>query len=189
MIAVCDKIVIAKGDSTQFSGTAIVNAANTKCLGGGGVDRAITTAGGKELYEARKKLPDLGNGVRCPTGDAKLTTFKNSHKLKCNHVIHAVGPNFNTIHDKEKAEELLESASAMEIANTQSMSTIGFPLISAGEYRHKDIPLKEVISIGLEAIKKSLDADSPLKYVVVIAYTKDYVNAVKDTFEKMFTAC
>merc|ERR1712098_563297 len=71
-----NRVVISQGDVTQFSGDAIVNAANAPCLGGGGVDGAISGKGGDALYQERKALPVIyrdGSDVRCPCGDAKLT--------------------------------------------------------------------------------------------------------------------
>merc|ERR1719193_167112 len=86
-------IVASAGSVVNFAGNAIVNAANQGCLGGGGVDGAISSAGGRALYEARSKLPlvDGKGAVRCPTGEARLTIGGN---LKANYCIHAVGPNY-----------------------------------------------------------------------------------------------
>ena len=70
----------AKGSVVEYTGTAIVNAANEGCLGGGGVDGAITAAGGEALHAAREALPVLDGGIRCPTGQSKLTT---AGELEC----------------------------------------------------------------------------------------------------------
>jgi O-acetyl-ADP-ribose deacetylase (regulator of RNase III) len=83
------RIKIVKGDITTLAVDAIVNAANQVMLGGGGVDGAIHRAAGRELYEACLKVPEVRPGVRCPTGEARITP---GFKLHAKFVIHTVGP-------------------------------------------------------------------------------------------------
>ena len=88
-------LVAARGSVVGFEGDAIVNAANEGCQGGGGVDGAITTAGGPEMAAARAALPVIKSrmhGARCRTGSAVVTT---GGRLNATHCIHAVGPNYN----------------------------------------------------------------------------------------------
>jgi O-acetyl-ADP-ribose deacetylase (regulator of RNase III) len=83
---------VVRGDITTLDVDAIVNAANTGLLGGGGVDGAIHRAAGPELLAACRAIPEVRPGVRCPTGEARLTS---GFRLKARYVIHAVGPVWN----------------------------------------------------------------------------------------------
>eukprot|EP00039_Didymoeca_costata_P000863 m.47648 g.47648 ORF g.47648 m.47648 type:complete len:241 (-) comp10521_c0_seq2:63-785(-) len=109
------KVVISKGSVVAFHGDAIVNAANEGCIGGGGVDGAINTAGGKELMKARKALPIIEEKyeIRCKTGDAVVTSGKFG-KLECKHVIHAVGPRFSYHGQSEGAKSRFSPFSSNE---------------------------------------------------------------------------
>src|SRR5262245_7623414 len=84
-----DRLQTAQGDITKLSVDAIVNAANERMLGGGGVDGAIHRAAGPELVEACRGVPELRPGVRCPTGEARITP---GFRLRARFVIHTVGP-------------------------------------------------------------------------------------------------
>jgi O-acetyl-ADP-ribose deacetylase len=119
------KISLLKGDITKQDTDAIVNAANTSLLGGGGVDAAIHAAAGPELLEACRKL----NG--CPTGEARITPGFN---LPAKYVIHAVGPRWvDGIHEEEQQ---LHNAyhNSLLLAVAHGISTITFPNISTGIY-------------------------------------------------------
>jgi O-acetyl-ADP-ribose deacetylase (regulator of RNase III) len=134
-------LCVSKGNLVAFDGCAIVNAADTKCLYGKGVDGAVNKAGGPALIEARKQLPVRAGtrDVRCPVGDAVVTVGGN---LRCRHVIHAVGPNFNPKAQwvqkvAPDGEEKLHSAylSAMHRAKEHGVRTLAFSLLSAGFFR------------------------------------------------------
>ncbi len=86
------KLAISQGDITKWKGDAIVNAANERCLGGGGVDGAIHKAAGPKLLEACHALPEIRPGVRCPTGEAVITE---GFGLPAKFVIYTVGPNLS----------------------------------------------------------------------------------------------
>ena len=109
------RLTVAQGSVVEFASPfgAIVNAANEGCLGGGGVDGAITKAGGLPLALDREALPLLGRGMRCPTGGAKLTGPGTYGSLGVPYVIHAVGPNymyFDEENDVATPNQLLRSA-------------------------------------------------------------------------------
>jgi O-acetyl-ADP-ribose deacetylase len=176
------QIVIGHGSVLDFepsnNSSTIVNAANERCLGGGGVDGAITAAGGYELFCARMALPQIeGKSVRCLTGDAKLTGPGIFGTIKTNHVIHAVGPNYNKfkLEDYPKADRLLKSAyiRSLEIAHSARIKEVYFPLLSSGAYRAKKSQ-KSVLEIALSSINEwaaSRSKDSSVNVVVLCCFT------------------
>jgi O-acetyl-ADP-ribose deacetylase len=135
------KIKIVQGDITTSEVDAIINAANSRMLGGGGVDGAIHRAAGPKLLAACKKVP-TENGVRCPTGEARITGAGN---LKAKYVIHTVGPRYGI---DEPAERLLESAyqNSLNLALAHGCQSIAFPAISCGVYGY---PPKEAARIAV----------------------------------------
>lgn len=154
-----EKIKLVAGDITRLSVDAIVNAANSSLLGGGGVDGAIHRAGGPEILEECKKIRSRQGG--CQTGDAVITT---GGKLPARYVIHTVGPVWNG--GSQNEAELLKRAyqSCFRLAQQHGIRTIAFPGISTGIYR---FPKKRAAEIALEAIRDAL-ADNPLLECVSI---------------------
>jgi len=134
-------ITIVQGDITQAPVDAIVNAANSRMLGGGGVDGAIHRAAGPALLEACKKVPEK-NGVRCPAGEARITGAGN---LRAKYVIHTVGPKYGI--DKDP-EILLASAfrSSLDLALAHGCQSVAFPAISCGVYHY---PPEEAAGISV----------------------------------------
>ena len=122
---------------TRFEGDAIVNAANSSLLGGGGVDGAIHRAAGPALLHACRSIPELERGVRCPTGQARLTRCVSWLAVPA--VIHAVGPVYQ---DALSSSPLLASAYAYALvtASCYGLQRIAFPAISCGifGYPHAD---------------------------------------------------
>jgi O-acetyl-ADP-ribose deacetylase (regulator of RNase III) len=155
-----------QGDITKLSVDAIVNAANTTLLGGGGVDGAIHRAAGPDLLEECRAL----NG--CQTGDAKITSGCN---LPARHVIHTVGPVWSGGQRNER--ELLASCyrRSLEVAVENGLRTIAFPAISCGVYR---FPLTEAAAIAVREIRAFLAAHpGTIETVTLVAFGADVENA------------
>ena len=162
-------LMVAQGSVLDFGHPrgAIVNAANEGCLGGGGVDGAITTAGGEALAKDRLALPCSRGGIRCPTGQARITGPNTYGTLQVPYVIHAVGPNYmeydtdnddNTSnHGFDEPDSLLRSAyqASMECcrqASNPPIETVAFSLLSAGVYRgNRDV--KTILRLGVCGIR------------------------------------
>ncbi|MGB3850025.1 MAG: O-acetyl-ADP-ribose deacetylase [Tunicatimonas sp.] len=154
------RIKILQGDITQLDVDAIVNAANSSLMGGGGVDGAIHRAAGPQLKEACRLLRG------CATGDAKITE---GFDLKARHVIHTVGPVWNN--GTQNEEDLLASAyrRSLEVAAENQVRTIAFPSISTGAYR---FPFEKATTIALREITKFLDTNDLPEAVTLVAFSK-----------------
>ena len=139
------KIELIKADITGLKVDAIVNAANTSLLGGGGVDGAIHRAGGKAILEECVKIRNKQGG--CNVGEAAITTAGN---LPSSYVIHTVGPVWNG--DKEEKKILLANCyrNCLIIAESKALKSIAFPNISTGIYH---FPKDKAATIAVETIK------------------------------------
>lgn len=158
-----DRIEILRGDITGLSTDAIVNAANSSLMGGGGVDGAIHRAAGPQLAQFCRTLRG------CHTGDAKITPGFN---LSAKYVIHTVGPVWNNGTNNEAA--LLASAyrRSLEVAVDNQVKTIAFPSISTGAYR---FPFDRATEIARETIEAFLKKHPLPEKVVIVAFDeKDY---------------
>jgi len=166
------RLSAARGSVIDYTGSAIVNAANEGCLSGGGVDGAVSNAGGDELMEARRALPCLQKGgsrgfIRCRTGDSRTTS---AGEMACEWVIHAVGPNYRFHDDFAPADALLYSAycSAMREAREKRLPDVAFSLLSAGIFRG-DRDLRDVLALGILAVKAG--AYEGLNDVFLVGFT------------------
>ncbi len=166
------KIAVIEGDITQQPVDAIVNAANSSLLGGGGVDGAIHRAAGSGLLEECRRL----NG--CKTGDAKITK---GYNLPANWVIHTVGPVWQDGNHGE--DELLASCyrRCLELAEQQGIRTLAFPAISTGVYR---FPPDRAARIAVTEVKMFLESHTSLEQVIFVCFSRQsydgYVTAVKE---------
>lgn len=147
---------VLKGDITKLEVDAVVNAANTSLLGGGGVDGAIHRAAGRELLEECRTL----NG--CKTGKSKITK---GYNLPAKYVIHTVGPIWYGGNKNER--ELLKSCyiTALNLAKENGIKTIAFPAISCGVYR---FPLEEACKIANETVKEFASENDCFEKVIFI---------------------
>jgi O-acetyl-ADP-ribose deacetylase len=161
-VAARDRIALAQGDITAFAADAIVNAANSSLLGGGGVDGAIHRAGGPTILEECRRLGG------CDTGDAKATT---AGRLPARYVIHTVGPIWRG--GKKGEDELLASChrASLGLAESLDCSSVAFPAISTGAYGY---PLDEAAHV---AIRSVLDADTHVEEVRFVLFGADAFTA------------
>ena len=152
-----------QGDITEFTCDAIVNAANSRLAGGGGVDGAIHRAGGPEIMEQCRKFDG------CPTGQAVITT---AGKLPAQHVVHTVGPVWKE-GDKE-APALLQSAyyNSLQCAVEVSAAHVAFPAISTGVYNY---PVEDAAEQAFQAVKRFIDTfpESSLKRITMVLFSGD----------------
>ncbi|EEF41571.1 macro domain-containing protein VPA0103 [Ricinus communis] len=154
---------INKGDITKWfvdgSSDAIVNPANEKMLGGGGADGAIHRAAGPELVDACYKVPEVRPGIRCPTGEARITP---GFKLPASHVIHTVGPIYDA---NRNSAAILKNAyrNSLSVAKDNNIKFIAFPAISCGVYLY---PFEEAASVSISTIKEFADDIKEVHFVL-----------------------
>jgi O-acetyl-ADP-ribose deacetylase len=158
------RVVVKVGDITKEDVDAIVNAANSTLLGGGGVDGAIHRAGGPAILAACKDIRRLRYPDGLPTGQAVITT---AGKMTARHVIHTVGPVYGR-GGKDKAELLAACyRNSLMLATENGLTTIAFPAISTGVYGY---PLNEAANVSSRAIEQFLSADHSLKEVRLVFF-------------------
>jgi O-acetyl-ADP-ribose deacetylase (regulator of RNase III) len=143
------RIEAIQSDITKLKVDAIVNAANERLLGGGGVDGAIHRAAGPKLLEACRAIPELRPGVRCPTGEARITP---GFDLPAKFVIHTVGPIW---HGGSRGESgLLANCyrNCLKLAAENNIASIAFPAISTGVYGY---PIELATQIAVHEVRQS----------------------------------
>ena len=169
-----DRIKIVEGDITKQEVDAIVNAANTSLLGGGGVDGAIHRAAGPELLEETRQIGG------CPTGEARVSK---GYRLPAKWVIHTVGPVWAG--GTKNEETLLAGCYKNCFAAAQELGakTIAFPSISTGAYR---FPLDRATEIALKETKKILGTDETLEKVLFVCFGEKVLKTYQDTLASVF---
>jgi O-acetyl-ADP-ribose deacetylase (regulator of RNase III) len=166
-----DRIAIWQGDITTLAVDAIVNAANSSLLGGGGVDGAIHRRAGRELLAECRTL----NG--CATGDAKLTA---GYRLPARHVIHTVGPRWAGGRQGERAKLASCYRRSLELARSHSFETIAFPAISTGVYGY---PLREAAETAIATIADELAAHELPRKVILCTYDALATQVTTEAYE------
>lgn len=168
------QIEVEQGDITKAVVDAIVNAANERMLGGGGVDGAIHRAAGGKLLEACRAFPERSLGVRCPTGTACATPGFN---LPAKFVIHTVGPIWKGGENQERERLASCYRSSVWLATCLGVRTIAFPAISCGVY---GFPIDEAARISVRAIRETLAEPTGIELVKLIAFDNENFEAWKN---------
>lgn len=168
-------IELRQGDITKQTVEAIVNAANSRLAGGGGVDGAIHRAGGPAIMKECRKIG------QCPTGNAVITT---GGRLYAKHVIHTVGPVYRN--GKSEEPKLLGNAyqNSLKVAERAQIKTIAFPSISTGVYGY---PIKEASKIALSTVIDYLKGETGIERVVFVLFSNYDFEIYKDSFKKLAT--
>lgn len=180
----------ACGSVVDFSGDVVVNAANSKGIGGGGVDGAINDAGGQQLVDERRALP-LINGVRIPVGEARMTNAFGS--LRCRYVVHAVSADYNDMSVSEQEHDrnvmrayrnalLCAKPEGVQSSSNAPLRSFGFSLLSAGVYCGSKA-LESVLDLGLQSI---INTARPDQVVYMVAFTEEEHECLNRLFRKHF---
>ncbi|MCB9286972.1 MAG: O-acetyl-ADP-ribose deacetylase [Lewinellaceae bacterium] len=161
-----EKIKLARGDITKMEVDAVVNAANSSLMGGGGVDGAIHRAGGPAILEECKQIrAECG---KCPTGQAVITTAGNMPARK---VIHTVGPIWGH-HSEKDSERLLADCyrNSLKLAEANGLKSVAFPNISTGVY---GFPKDKAAKAAIQAVKEFLGSGSSIESVYFVCFDEE----------------
>jgi O-acetyl-ADP-ribose deacetylase (regulator of RNase III) len=174
-----DRIELVREDITALDVDAIVNAANERMLGGGGVDGAIHRAAGPGLLAECRGIPEVRPGVRCPTGEARITSGGN---LRARYVIHTVGPVWRG--GREGEPTLLASCyrSVLEVASANDVRSIAFPAISCGVYGY---PIDEATRVAVDEVSDFLSASRLPERIVFCAFSQPIHDAYCDALSRI----
>jgi O-acetyl-ADP-ribose deacetylase len=160
-----DRVEIVKGDITTFAVDAIVNAANTSLLGGGGVDGAIHRAAGPHLLEECRQIGG------CPTGEARITK---GYRLPARFVIHTVGPVWRGGSQDEARRLASCYDNSLALAVENGLRTIAFPSISTGVYGY---PVDQAAPIAFDRIQAFLTEHPDFEKVTIVCFNQDVYDA------------
>ncbi len=157
---------IIRGDITDVEADAIVNAANSSLMGGGGVDGAIHRRGGPQIDEECRRIRETEWPEGLPTGKAVITSGGN---LKAKHVIHTVGPVW--LGGFHVESELLKQAyrNSLKLATAKGLKTIAFPSISTGAYGY---PIEEASRVAVKTVKAFLEKEDKLEKVILVLFSE-----------------
>jgi O-acetyl-ADP-ribose deacetylase (regulator of RNase III) len=160
------KLEVVLGDITRLTVDTVVNAANERMLGGGGVDGAIHRAAGPRLLQACRALPEVRPGVRCPTGEARITA---GFELPAKHVIHTVGPVWSG--GQRGEPELLAACyrNSLQLAGEHGLRSIAFPAISCGVYGY---PLEAAARIAVSTVRAQAERTMGSAEVLLVAFNE-----------------
>jgi O-acetyl-ADP-ribose deacetylase (regulator of RNase III) len=160
------KIELVMGDITALHVDAVVNAANTAMLGGGGVDGAIHRAAGPALLEECRRHPAAPDGVRCPTGEARIT---GAGAMKCKYIIHTAGPIYSGGTSGESKKLAACYYNSLVLASDNVAESIAFPNISCGVYGY---PLEEAAEIAINTVRETCPRLPSIKKVIFCCFGK-----------------
>jgi O-acetyl-ADP-ribose deacetylase len=159
------RLELVQGDITRELVDAIVNAANSGLMGGGGVDGAIHAAGGPAIDQECREIRERQGSL--PAGDAAITS---GGRLAARHVIHTVGPVWRG--GKHGEAETLASCyrNSLELAAARGLSSVAFPAISTGVYGY---PVQEAAAVALRTLRDALRAGSPVSLVRCVLFSEE----------------
>lgn len=157
-----NRFTVLKGDITKVTADAIVNAANTSLLGGGGVDGAIHRAGGPAILDACRAIVARQGG--CKTRQAVITT---AGKLPAKFVIHTVGPVWNGGGNNEAEKLAACYTNSLQLAVATGCHTVAFPNISTGVYR---FPKDKAAAIAVESVARFLEKETSVTQVIFVCF-------------------
>lgn len=172
-------IEIVQADITTLALDAIANAANEALLGGGGVDGAIHRAAGPLLVAACRAIPEVSPGVRCPTGDARITP---GFALPARHVIHTVGPVWRG--GARGEPELLASCyrRSLELAVDHAIASVAFPAISCGVYGY---PLADAVKVAVNECANFLAAEVAPEQIIFACFDRNMLDLYRDELDRL----
>lgn len=171
-------IEIIFGDITTLGVDAIVNAANERLLGGGGVDGAVHRAAGPQLLDACREIPQVSPGVRCPTGEARITP---AFQLPAQFVIHTVGPVWHGGTAGEPALLAKCFRNSLRLAREHDLHSVAFPAISCGVYGY---PVDLAARVAVREILVFLASNEVVQQVQLVAFDEN----VKQAWEEALKA-
>ena len=171
-----DGVEVVRADITALEVDAVVNAANERMLGGGGVDGAIHRAAGPELLAACEAVPEVTPGVRCPTGEARITP---AFDLPARFVIHTVGPVY--VDGRHGEPDQLASCyrASLRLAHEHGARSVAFPAISCGVYGY---PLTEAAAVVVATLGEALAEHTTVERVVLVAFDETMLTVLSEAF-------
>jgi O-acetyl-ADP-ribose deacetylase (regulator of RNase III) len=172
-----NKIEVIQADITTLAVDAIVNAANESLVGGGGVDGAIHRAAGPQLLAECRAIPQVRPGVRCPTGEARIT---GAHALPARFVIHTVGPVWRGGNAGEAALLAACYRNSLQLAHAHSIESIAFPAISCGVYGY---PPERAVPLAVGEILRWRDAHEMPTHVVFACFGESMGRLYREALE------
>jgi O-acetyl-ADP-ribose deacetylase (regulator of RNase III) len=175
------ELEIIRGDITEQDTDAIVNAANSSLMGGGGVDGAIHRRGGSQIFDECRRIraKEWPNGL--PTGKAVITSGGN---LKAQYVIHTVGPIWRGGGSDEQSLLANAYSNSLKLAVSKGLKTISFPSISTGAY---GFPIRNASQIALGVVRDFLEKEGGVDLVVFVLFSQHDLETYEAVADELFT--